>query len=414
MEIRALREAEIEEAIEHVCLAFGKPGHVRFRYHVTHDSSFTLEQARVCVIDGRIVSYVRVSDRPIRIGSAVVRMGGIGAVSTNPEHCNRGYSTALLWDAVRYMERERYDLSMLFTGIPRHYAKVGWVTFPAHSFSAVPGDPPSLETSYVVRDFDEARDLEAVIEIYNRYNEERTGTMARPRQYWLDHHSRVMGVLPLWVAETDGRVVAFMSGTPIRMDALAYLPEHSAAVAPICARVMREGQEAVRSAASGEPETRHGRRSEPRITGELPKSHPALELLAHWSPRPMEHTESESMMLRVIRLVPLMQKVAPVLERRLSHAGLLPRRVTICIREQDAAARIVIDGNHLHVEAGDGGDIVLEPGTRNFLKLLLGDTPFSVLRELIPGAAGVSLDDAALLDILFLKQEPVYYGCDHF
>jgi hypothetical protein len=102
------------------------------------------------------------------------------------------------------------------------------------------------------------------------------------------------------------------------------------------------------------------------------------------------------------------------LEHRLSHAGLLPRRLTICIREGGAAARIVIDGHHLHVEAGEGGDIVLEPGTRNFLKLLLGDTPFSALRELIPGAANVSPNDAALLDILFPKQEFLYYGCDHF
>jgi len=414
MEIRALREDEIEEAIEHVCLVFGKPGHVRFRYHVTHDSSFAVEQARVCVIDGRIVSYVRVSERPIRIGFAVVRMGGIGAVSTRSEYCNRGYSTALLWDAVRYMEREGYDLSMLFTGIPRHYAKVGWATFPAHNFSVVPGDPPPLETPYVVRDFDERRDLDAVIEIYNRYNAERTGTMARPRRYWLDNHSRVMGVLPIWVAETDGKVVAFMCGTPTRMDALAYLPEHREAIMPICARVMHEGQEALRSVVSGAPETRHGRKSEPRITGELPKSHPALELLAQWSPRPLEHGESEGMMLRVIRLVPLMQKVAPVLERRLSHAGLLPRRRTICLREQGAAARVVIDGNHLHVEAGDDGDVVLEPGTRNFFKLLFGDTPFSQLRELIPGGNDVASDDAALLDILFPKQEPVYYGCDHF
>ena len=120
------------------------------------------------------------------------------------------------------------------------------------------------------------------------------------------------------------------------------------------------------------------------------------------------------MMLRAIRLVPLMQKVAPVLERRLSQAGLPPRRTTVCLLEMGQAARIVIDGNHVHVEEGETGDVVLEPGTRCFFKLLLGDSTFTQLRELIPGADAVSPQDAALLDVLFPDQEAVYYGCDHF
>jgi predicted N-acetyltransferase YhbS len=410
MEIRALRENEIEQCIEHVCLVFRRPGSLRFRHHLTGDSSFELEQARVCVADGRIVSYVRVSDRPIRIGFAVVRMGGIGAVSTHPDYRARGYSTALLWDAVRYMERAGYDLSMLFTGVPRHYAKVGWATFPEHRFSVVAAEPPPLGTRYVVRDFDEARDLEAVIKIYDRYNEERTGTMARARHYWFDQHSRTMGVLPDWVVEENGEVVAYLRGTATNFGELAYLPAHREAVAPICARAMREANEAAQAATAAEDRLK----SEPRISGELTRSHPALELLGQWSHRSLEHQETEGMMLRVIRLGPLMQKVAPVLEQRLAQSGLLPRRKTICIHEQGEAVRLVIDGHHLHAEAGEGGDIVLKPGSRNFLKLLFGDSTFTQLRELIPGAHAVMPDDAALLDRLFPKQEPVYYGCDHF
>lgn len=414
MEIRALREDEIEESIEHVCSVFGKPGHRRFRCHLTDDSSFELEQARVCVEDGRIVSYVRVSDRPIHIGCAVVRMGGIGAVSTHPEYRNRGYSTALLWDAVRYMERDGYDVSMLFTGIPTHYAEVGWATFPEHRFSVVAAEPPPVETTYAVRDFDESRDLDAVIEIYNVYNEERTGTMARPRQYWYDEHSRTLGVLPSWVVRHDGATVAYLRGSATHFGEVAYLPEHRAAVEEICARAMRE-------ALALPPQTDDRARGrgwkkgdEPRIGGELPKSHPALATLARWSPRGIHHEEPEGMMVRVIRLVPLMEKASPVLERRLSQSGLRPRRRDICVREQGQAMRLVIDGHHVHAEAGEAGDIVLEPGTRNFFKLLFGDSTFSQLRELIPDADSVAAEDAALLDILFPKQEPVYQGCDHF
>jgi len=424
MQIRALREDEIEQSIEHVSFVFGKPGHLRFRHHMTDDSTFAPEQSRVCVADGRIVSYVRVSDRPIHIGFAVVRMGGVGAVTTHPDYRGRGYSTTLLWDAVRYMEHASYDLSMLFTGIPRHYARVGWAPFPEHSFRLVAAEPPSLDAPYTVRDFDERRDLDAVIDIYNRYNEQRSGAMARSRQHWLDQHSRDLGILPSWVVERHARlstrpangpgahpseVVAYLRGSATELHELAYLPEHQQAVVPICARAMREApQAASRSPAEVSPQ------GEPLIRGDLTKSHPALEFLAQWSPRPIRHEETEGMMLRVIRLAPLMQKIAPVLEQRLSRAGLLPRRRAICIREQGQAARIVVEGNHLHVEAEDGGDVILEPGTRNFFKLLLGDSIFTQLRELIPGAQPIAPDDAALLDLLFPKQEPVYYGCDHF
>jgi predicted N-acetyltransferase YhbS len=424
MEIRALREDEIEESIEHVSFVFGKPGHLRFRHHMTDDSTFTPEQSRVCVVDGRIVSYVRVSDRPIHIGFAVVRMGGVGAVTTHPDHRGRGYSTAVLWDAVRYMEREGYDLSMLFTGIPRHYARLGWAPLPEHRFSLVTAEPPPVDTAYTVRDFDERRDLDAIIGIYNRYNEQRSGTMARSRQHWLDQHSRDLGIMPSWVVERtapssrrpasdrgehSSQVVAYLRGEANELRELAYLPEHQQAVVPICARAMREAPHvAMRSPAE------LGAHGEPLIRGDLTKSHPALELLAQWSPRPIRHEETEGMMVRVIRLAPLMQKVAPVLEQRLSQAGLLPRRRAICLREQGQAARIVIEGNHLHIEAQDGGDVILEPGTRSFFRLLLGDATFTQLRELIPGAAGIAPDDAALLDVLFPKQEPVYYACDHF
>ena len=64
----------------------------RPRYASQHyaDSSYELDQSRVCVVDGKIVSYVRVSDRSMYIGEAVVKLGGIGMVVTSEEHRRRG------------------------------------------------------------------------------------------------------------------------------------------------------------------------------------------------------------------------------------------------------------------------------------------------------------------------------------
>ena len=86
MEVRAAKANELDEIVDMMCLAYRPESRPRFENHLRADSSYRLDQSRVCVVDGKIVSYVRVSNRPIRIGKAVVHIGGIGGVSTHPEH----------------------------------------------------------------------------------------------------------------------------------------------------------------------------------------------------------------------------------------------------------------------------------------------------------------------------------------
>ena len=80
MEIRAAKQTELEEVIDLAAAVFVERCRPRYASQHLEDSTYALHQSRVCVVDGRVVSQVRVSEREMRIGSAVVKLGGVGLV----------------------------------------------------------------------------------------------------------------------------------------------------------------------------------------------------------------------------------------------------------------------------------------------------------------------------------------------
>ena len=63
MEIRAVRESELEEMVKLQCLIFDPDRYERYWRYIRGDSSYRLEQTRVVIIDGRIVARLRIWDR---------------------------------------------------------------------------------------------------------------------------------------------------------------------------------------------------------------------------------------------------------------------------------------------------------------------------------------------------------------
>ncbi|MFP3904651.1 MAG: GNAT family N-acetyltransferase, partial [Armatimonadota bacterium] len=145
MQIRDVRDDEIDELIDHMDLVFNTPRE-RMEMAYRHDSTVRLHQVKVAVEDGRIVSAVRVANRPVRIGEIRVEIGGIGGVSTHPDYRGRGYCTALLEAQIEYMQQQEYDISMLFTGIVGFYRRLGWYSFPEHSATVPVPDTSNVDS----------------------------------------------------------------------------------------------------------------------------------------------------------------------------------------------------------------------------------------------------------------------------
>jgi len=80
---------------------------------------------RALEIDGEAVSWLNVHDLKMRIGPAIVRVGGIGGVATNFRHRMKGYSRRVMTDTTRFMKEQGFDVALLF-GIDSFYHKFGY------------------------------------------------------------------------------------------------------------------------------------------------------------------------------------------------------------------------------------------------------------------------------------------------
>ena len=142
------------------------------------ESPYDWEASRVGVADGRVVTHFGVWDFRMRVGRAVVRLAGIGAVATLKTHRGRGLMAGTADDCVRGMDAAGYDVSLLF-GIPGFYHRFGYVSAfgqvrtVLRTRDVVPADGPIEYALY-------EGPPEELAELYNRENESVTGTYVRP------------------------------------------------------------------------------------------------------------------------------------------------------------------------------------------------------------------------------------------
>ncbi len=144
---------------------------------------YVREHSRVVEEDGKVVAHVRIVDHPMRIGSAVVRMGGISGVCTHPAYRKRGYSEALIRDALSYMRAHHFDVSMLF-GIPNFYPRFGYsVCLSRFSIKMAAKAAMACEAKDSVRGI-KPEELPETASMYARDNARRTCSVVRSEAFW--------------------------------------------------------------------------------------------------------------------------------------------------------------------------------------------------------------------------------------
>ena len=81
---------------------------------------------RIIRQNGRIVSCVAIFSAHVQWGDAVLKIGGIGGVSTHPDARKQGLAGRILVNCIETMQEQDYDLSILWTGIHDYYRRWGW------------------------------------------------------------------------------------------------------------------------------------------------------------------------------------------------------------------------------------------------------------------------------------------------
>ncbi len=297
--IRPIRESELEELLDLLCLVHNPKGRERYTGYIEGDPTWRTSQTPIVVVDGRIASTLRIWDRRVHVGATPFRMGGIGGVTTHPDYRKRGIATRLMAHAAEYMRDDGYDLGLLFSAIPaRFYLRLGWCCVPLTGFGAELRSPPKRERSALeVLPFDETRDLEETVALYQRHNAGRSGSMLRPRPYWDYGPSRVRGVLPATVVRSPDGLCGYINweanGDGVEVSEVAY--DNGTSLDALVQCVLDACADA----------------GVTRISGAIPHSHPFVDALVAAADADLEITGDNSMMVLPFELGSLVGRAAP-------------------------------------------------------------------------------------------------------
>jgi predicted N-acetyltransferase YhbS len=200
------------EAVVDLCdRAFANTPRDYFVRHVLNDATLRPEDTLIGTVGGRLVSSVQIFPRVCWVDGATIPFAGIGNVATDPAERRAGYAGELMRESVRRMTERGFPFSMLTTTINVYYQKFGYGTVPRAV--AVFDRPPSPARDWTVRRFDPARDGRGVRALYETYNRNSVGPIARDDVYW-DAQSLFCGEDPsmFLCAERDGRLCGYIRG----------------------------------------------------------------------------------------------------------------------------------------------------------------------------------------------------------
>lgn len=117
---------------------------------IAHRPGFEPAFCRVGVLDKQIVSHVLIEPRILRYGSARLKVVGIGKVYTDARYRQRGYSNAVMQDALAFAAEQGAHLALL-NGGQRSYKRFGF--------------SPVLPYYYAEFDSQQTADLDAPLEL---------------------------------------------------------------------------------------------------------------------------------------------------------------------------------------------------------------------------------------------------------
>ncbi len=168
MEFRAARKSERDEVLD--LLALWYDDRAFFALYNQNDPTFRDDLCLVALDNGRIVSTVQIFDRRLNFDGEEAPMGGIGSVFTREDYRHRRVASELMRLAIATMERERFELSLLFAERVTFYNQFGWREvgrkFSVLAQAAQIAAPRDIE----IDSFAAARDLDAIASIHRAYS----------------------------------------------------------------------------------------------------------------------------------------------------------------------------------------------------------------------------------------------------
>lgn len=170
MEFRSARRSERDEVLDLLALWYGDREF--FARYNQKDPTFRDELCLVAIDRGRIVSTAQIFDRKINLEDKTVPMGGIGSVFTREDYRHQRVASGLMHLAIDVMERESFEVSLLFAERLTFYNQFGWKEI-NRNFTLL-GNAADLRMPQVreleIDVFDRDRDLPAIMATHREYS----------------------------------------------------------------------------------------------------------------------------------------------------------------------------------------------------------------------------------------------------
>jgi len=392
--ITPLDRARREELYDLLAKVFRGRGYPDFRdacrNGLIDHGPYDWNSSRVGQIDGRLVTHWGVYDMPMRIGSAVVRVAGIGNVATHADYRNRGYMSATARASIAAMRSAGYDLSLLF-GINDFYHRFGYIrAWATRTWRVRLAELPKKLPRVRLRKLSLRRCTEWSAPA-NRYYAGLTGTMVRPTYVrgrfagdwqahgWRDGRGRLIGYVVAWVHDNALDVV----------DAVGRSEQVLAALAAL---------------------TRKAGQNEMRIFDLHPLCPLGKYLRRHSCRIETLYRPNGGAMMRIINLRAALDKLTGELSRRLKASALRAWRGTLVLGDGRESVNLTIRRGRVRVGGATRSRHAVRG--RHLGRLLLGaDEPGEIIEA---GRMKVTGDARWLVEALFPHQHPAVPAWDHF
>ncbi len=377
---RAFKKARLEKSM--------------IRIIVNEDPKFQKGDLRVAKADGKIVSMMMIVRRPLRIGTAIVNGAIVAPVATHPDYQKKGYCSAVMRDAVRYMEAQGFDLTILW-GIPWLYPHYGYSPAMVKTEIVITAKQADLlkKQPYEFKSLTEA-DLEQITRIYHKNTATRTCAELRSPTMWEWKPEGSEAKLEV-IADEKGRVIGYVAlgtdwGRPCAHEIGVSNEEASGAV-------FNHLLEIIKSKGLKE------------FYCIIHPDHPFARF-AFWRNSEMRiQSGGGAGMARVLNPVSLLTKMEQEFERRLNHSELQSLGCTLKISSEEGVATLDIDHGRVSATADNSKtDYGLDISLSSLNPLITG---YKNIEELLKNA-GVMVKGGKpavrLIQVLFPSRFP--YG----
>lgn len=369
LQARSAEEAEYEEILTMTQEAFRKAAGGRstgelerniVKATVTADPDFRKGDLRIVEAEGKIVSMMLIIRRQVRVGTGIVNNAIVSPVATRVGHEKKGYCSAVMRDAISYMEQQEFDLTTLW-GHPWLYTHYGYspaMVSPSVAIKPERCHPTEVKDTFTIKPYEETQ-AEEVTDIYHKDTINQVlAEIRNPEPFeWKVHSPNVEFQT---VIDKKGRVIGYYSISQTAPSGRNLL-EVGVANTEACKIIFNKLLDYAREKKLAE------------LVCPMSPQHPFAQF-AYWQNAELRITmASGAGFARILNMTTLFGKMKKELESRLNHSEFYNKTLPLAIKTEKETINLLVNNGEITVSTDEEkADYTVE-------------TPLSSLNPLVTG-----------------------------